>query len=281
MNNYAGKKYGSLTVMAVDGRKCVCACICGSTTVVRATDLKRGAVKSCGCHKRAMARNRLINLKGRRFGRLTVVERAPNRGDKSMWLCKCDCGKSKVVAGYNLKAGKSKSCGCLSSEVTTRRNTKHGNADSPLYHIWSGIKRRTSSPKPQYYKYSGRGIKVCEEWKNDPQSFIDWAMANGWRKGLEIDRIDVDGDYCPENCRFISKSENISRAQSCLISVDGITHSLREWSSIVGKSNGWGSYNYRKYGENGLIERIRRQINVLEAQIIDHEERIKRLEDRV
>lgn len=257
MNDYIGKVYGSLTVIAMEAGKCVCKCICGKSKIVKASDLNRGFVVSCGCRKRAMARKKVIDIVGKRFGRLTVIGRAPNKGEKTMWICKCDCGKTKVVAGCNLKAGKSRSCGCLSSEITTQQNIKHGYASTPLYHLWAGIKRRTSSSKPQFYRYSGRGIKMCEEWRSDPQSFIDWAMANGWQRGLEIDRIDNDGDYCPENCRFITKAENISRAQSYAISINGEAHSLREWSAIVRKHDGWGTYYFRKYGESGLIDRIK------------------------
>jgi len=140
------------------------------------------------------------------YGRLTIIkEVAPkiySSGKKLRVLAKCDCGNEKEYFFSNLKKGNTSSCGCYNIE----RSTTHGYRDHPLYNVWKHIKYRCIDLKNgSYGYYGGRGIKICEEWL-DPKIFIDWCLANGWKKGLEIDRINNNGNYEPGNCRFVAGS---------------------------------------------------------------------------
>lgn len=152
---------------------------------------------------------KLIDLTGQRFGRLVVVERAgTSRNRQAMWRCRCDCGKKIAVQGYHLRTGHTQSCGCFHRDQTKRANTTHGEEGTRLYGIWRGMKSRCYNPNVQKYKdYGGRGIKICEEWLDDFQAFYDWAMSHGYTDALSIDRIDVDGNYEPSNCRWATAKE--------------------------------------------------------------------------
>lgn len=139
------------------------------------------------------------------FGQLTVTADAYPDGTHKRWLCQCICGNTTKTRGAVLRQGRAKSCGC----VTLKRT--HGLSSHPLYNVWGAMIRRCSptcqkSKKAYYYE---KGIRVCLEWQ-DVEKFIDWASANGWRQGLEIDRIESVKNYCPNNCRWVSRSDNNS-----------------------------------------------------------------------
>ena len=148
------------------------------------------------------------NLTGLNFGRWTVVSYAGRTGKSLLhsWKCVCKCGKIKIKTAGSLID--SKSCGCLRTEKTIARSTTHGNSGLPEYEIWIKLKSRCLNPNNKdWIYYGGRGITVCEEW----QEFIpfkDWAIANGYADHLQIDRIDNDSGYRPDNCRFVTRSEN-------------------------------------------------------------------------
>lgn len=151
-----------------------------------------------------------IDLTGKKFGRLTVLHRVENnKHGMAVWMCKCDCGVKRTVVSQELRNGSTKSCGCLRSETTRVSHTVHGFRYHPVYDVWSNMKTRCLSDNKNY---GGRGIKICNEWL-DITNFIKWAEENGWKQGLQIDRIDNDGNYCPENCRFVTSKENINNSR--------------------------------------------------------------------
>jgi len=151
----------------------------------------------------------LKDLTGKRFGRLVVIkiEKVGKNGGIK-WACKCICGNEVIVAGYRLTSRHTKSCGCLKKEVDAYGSITHGLSKNPLYSVWKNMTRRCVDKNSDWYhRYGGRGITICEEWK-DLSVFVSWAESNGYKTGLEIDRIDNDGNYCPENCRFVTRSQN-------------------------------------------------------------------------
>ena len=175
---------------------------------------------------------KFIDLTGKRFGRLTVVERAENKNGYRRWKCKCDCGNETVVYSANLSGGKTKSCGCLCSE----KKSKHGLCNTHLYRIWASMKDRCYNTKAQRYEdYGGRGIIICGEWLNSFDVFYNWAISNGYKDGLSIDRINNYGNYTPLNCRWVGvKTQSNNRRTNHFISINGVTHTIAEWAEITG-----------------------------------------------
>ena len=160
----------------------------------------------------------MIDLIGQKYGRLTVVAFDRLQNHKTYWKCVCDCGLTVVVPGNNLRSGNTMSCGCLRRETarkTGKANTVHGEGHdhkTRLYSIWCGMRQRCMNPhRTAYSLYGGKGVRVCDAW-DDYTVFREWALSNGYADNLSIDRIDPNGDYCPENCRWITLSENVARA---------------------------------------------------------------------
>ncbi len=178
-----------------------------------------------------------IDLTGQRFGRLVVVRYAGrSRGKKNLWLCKCDCGNEKVVAVDKLHSGNTKSCGCLQREVHRKCRTTHGKSDTKLYLVWREMITRTENQNAERYGiYGGRGISICGEWHNNFQLFYDWAIQNGYKEGLTIDRIDVNGNYEPDNCRWITPYEQSRNLRKNVrITYSGKTMILKDWAKEIG-----------------------------------------------
>lgn len=184
-----------------------------------------------------MKNPRLKDMTGLRVGRLVVIEQAGNaKHGGALWRCQCDCGREKIVRGADLRNGHTSSCGCLHSEGLTGRNQKHGGTGSRLHSIWFGMKQRCTDPNAiNYPNYGGRGITVCEEWKNDFGAFQAWALANGYRDDLTLDRKENDGPYSPENCRWATRAEqDANRRKIYRITYGGETHTAKEWADILG-----------------------------------------------
>ena len=154
------------------------------------------------------------DIRGQKFGRLTVIDttdqRTPN--GNMVWQCLCDCGKFFLVDSSRLRTGNTKSCGCLHPD----RITKHNKSYSRLYRIWSGMKYRCNNPNAAKYRiYGARGITVCKEWTDNFQSFYDWAMSNGYADNLTIDRINNSGNYEPANCRWVDSVVQNNNRRIC------------------------------------------------------------------
>ena len=167
--------------------------------------------------------SKIVDLTGSVFGRLTVLKQVKNR-KYTTWLCRCECGIEKEIMGRGLKAGRVVSCGCYArqkaSERVTERNVTHGLSKTRFYKTWSEMLRRCSNQNAaNYFMYGGRGIKVCEEWLTFENFYRD--MFPSYRKGLTIDRIDVNGNYCKENCRWLDAKGQARNRRNTLI-VNGV-----------------------------------------------------------
>lgn len=173
---------------------------------------------------------------GEKYGRWTVLERT-HKGKRVAWICRCDCGTIKVVLDQFLKTGESKSCGCYNREAASKRmfrqNYKHGKEPLRLYQSWQNMKRRCT----KYDKtgcYYNRGIRVCDEWKNSYAAFRKWALKNGYNDKLTIDRIDVNGNYEPSNCRWATlKQQANNKRTNRFVEFNSEKHTLAEWSIIL------------------------------------------------
>lgn len=174
------------------------------------------------------------DLTGRKFGRLSVL-RIDHRDKthKAYYLCKCDCGNIVVKEGSKLLSGNTKSCGCLQRESRIACKTIHGKRRTRLYSVWCGIRRRCYDTQDKdYVNYGMRRIRVCDEWRNDFKAFYDWAMANGYDENAPtgqctIDRIDVNGNYEPSNCRWVSRQvQNNNKRCTKKYLVDGKVMSI-------------------------------------------------------
>ncbi len=179
------------------------------------------------------------NYDGLRINHFTVIRRDHKRKDKWYFLCKCDCGNEFYTETSGMK--KIKSCGCLTSMYIRESNYKHGESNTRLYRVWAGIKDRCYNKNNKSYNdYGGRGISMCDEWRNSFESFRDWSYKNGYDEKLSceecsIDRIDFNGNYEPSNCRWADRhTQSNNRRDNICITRNGETHTLSEWAEITG-----------------------------------------------
>lgn len=183
---------------------------------------------------------KLNDLTGQTFGLLKVVERAedyvqPNGRHRPGWKCQCECGKTAMVLGENLTSGRSRSCGCYQKEYMSAHKSTHRETNTKLYGVWCSMKSRCYNPNVKYFKdYGGRGITVCQEWRESYESFRDWALSHGYKDGLSIDRIENDSGYSPGNCRWVTRAvQSNNRRSNNMLTLNGETHSISEWAKLL------------------------------------------------
>lgn len=239
VTDISGMRFGRLTVIGRAGSNkngralWNCQCDCGAFTVVKGNALLSGNTKSCGCLN-------FSDITGKRFGRLTAIcpDNSRSNSHGKYWICRCDCGAYCSVFRSNLVCGETESCG--RGKCRNTRKT-HGGSRERLYHVWADMRRRCISPQcSNYSSYGGRGITVCEEWQNSFEAFRDWALANGYdetapRGECTIDRIDVNGSYSPENCRWVNATaQNNNKRKNRRIECFGEVKTLAEWALEYG-----------------------------------------------
>lgn len=183
-----------------------------------------------------------IDLTGQRFGRLIVIKNEAIDESRKC-LCLCDCGNEKVINRYSLLNGDTRSCGCLHREIFKKITTKHGQSNTKIYNIYNKMINRCNNPKDKKYSiYGGRGITVCDEWLNSFEAFFEWAIKNGFKenttqKECSLDRIDVNGNYEPDNCRWATaKQQANNKRNNHFLTYQGETHTICEWGDITGLS---------------------------------------------
>lgn len=188
-------------------------------------------------------KKRIKDLSGEKFGMLTILKFSHTKNNRSYWLCHCDCGKNKIVSANNLKYGTTKACGCLKNKGYFCGETIK-NKTERLYKVYRSMVNRCYYPNQENYKnYGGRGITVCENWLKSYKSFRDWAYANGYDETAEfgkctIDRINVNGNYEPSNCRWVSMKEQLNNySRNVLITANGITLNVQQWAKRLGVNN--------------------------------------------
>ena len=226
-----GQRFGSLVVIdksKLENGNTTWKCVCDCGTILELTGNRLLSRKKlhCGCQD---------SLVGKRYGKLIVIEpygKKERSGGKfvNLWKCKCDCGNYTVTDTNSLNKGHTKSCGCLA--------TKHLMNKSRLHQIWCGMRKRCSNPNCiAYNNYGGRGISVCNEWSDNENGFVNfmkWSYNNGYLETLTLDRIDVNGNYSPNKCRWISKKEQARNTRkNRMITYKGETKCLAEWAEIL------------------------------------------------
>lgn len=252
LTDLTGQRFGKLTVLErAPNIGCStawkCLCDCGNVTVKKGIYLKQGDTKSCGCTWCQKPKDEI----GNRYGRLLVIAEGPknNHGQRT-WMCKCDCGKECVVNGSDLRRGHTTSCGCYHRELfgeIARQNKTHGKSKCRLYKVWSSMKTRCYDQNLGCFKhYGGRGIKICDEWLGPDgfQHFWEWACANGYddtapQWQFTLDRTDNNGNYCPENCRWVTMvQQSNNKRTNHFLTINGETKTISEWSRISGIKKG-------------------------------------------
>ena len=232
-----GKRFGKLLV---EGRanevglkpRWNVVCDCGNKEVVSSSALIRRGMNQCiRCYGGTRKWNSLIDLTGQRFTRLLVIDRAPNIGKNVAWNCECDCGKQLVVKGIYLTLGDTKSCGCLSRDRTTERNTTHGLSRTPEYKTLAGAIQRCHNPgTPAYEWYGAKGIKVCKRWRREDgspniENFVS-DMPPKPSPYHTLEREKNEGDYCPENCYWLLSGDQSRTSSNAKL--NGHVNEIRE-----------------------------------------------------
>jgi hypothetical protein len=178
------------------------------------------------------------DIVGKRFGRLVVLSPIRKNG-RLKYKCQCDCGNITTVCRYNLLNGNTTSCGCYHREVISKIHRSHGSTPRRLYNIWTGMHSRCYDKNCSCYdRYGGRGIRICPEWRNDYPKFRDWSLSHGYSSDLSIDRINTNGDYSPDNCRWadvITQANN--KHNNHYLVIDGARYSVNQAARQFGINN--------------------------------------------
>lgn len=237
----------------------VCRCDCGVEKEVELLSLVRGVSTNCGCQKHP-------DQSGKVYGRWTLVKRVEDRHRRVHYLCRCECGTEKVIQLLSLVRGASSSCGCYNSEVASARAT-HGMSRTRIYSTWKGMLERCYNEKSQsYYLYGGRGIKVCNRWRNDVTAFL--ADMGEPPEDTSLDRIDNNGDYTPENCRWATIDVQCNNTRrNVYLTHDGETKTIAEWA------------RHKGMGKNSLLSRLRLGWSVEDALTVPVAKRKPRRRD--
>lgn len=231
VKDLTGQKFGKLTVLQIDGRdrhgnsNWLCQCECGNTVHKTPSGLKKVEVPSCGCynHGHETARRRHSAAReqniGKTFGRLEVLSVVSASVDGTVYRCRCVCGNIKDVNSKPLISGNTSSCGCLALETVRT----HGMSNHRLYTIWENmVQRCTNERNTNFEHYGARGILICEEWRLSFQCFYNWAIINGYRDDLTIDRRNNDLGYSPDNCHWVSQVHQVRNRRTNILDPDKV-----------------------------------------------------------
>ena len=260
-----GKKFGKLSVVGLCGRDSGgsilwdCVCVCGAKSKRTSANLKGGQHNYCVACKSENTRV-YVAKEGDKFSRWTVIQaNYPTKKKGQHCLCACDCGNTKVIRSTSLFHGETRSCGCLKKEIQANRKRTHGMERTPIYQRWCAMKSRCNNPNsPNYKNYGGRGILLCNEW-HDFENFLSWAMSNGFDESLTIERINVNGNYEPNNVTWATNKEQANnRRDNVLIESNGETKTMAQWEEKleIRKGRMW-AWKDRKRN----IERLARSQN--------------------
>lgn len=200
---------------------------------------------------------RYRDLTGLKFGKLTAIKPVNEKresGRHKRWICNCECGNTTIVSSDHLTKCETKSCGCYN----------HGKSKTRLFRIWSHIKVRCYDCKNNNYsRYGGRGIKMCDDWRENFMAFYNWSISNGYSDELSIDRIDNNGNYSPDNCRWATqKMQANNTSKNHYITHNGETHTISEWSDITGIKQNTITYRLKRgwCTERALTERAKHEL---------------------
>lgn len=265
-----GKKYGKLEVIKrlekINHRsRWLVKCECGSEfAVLQAELLKKNPIRMCRtCARKLVGEKAIKDLTGQKFGKWTVIRRVIRENEKRIrYLCKCECGAEHIVIGTTLTSGESTKCKKCGYKYAIHYT--HNMYNTRLYTIWENMKSRCNRNTATGYKYyGGKGVEVCKEWQTDFMNFYNWAMKNGYSDNLSIDRIDVNGNYEPANCRWITMAEQQNnKTVNHFLTYKGETHTIKQWSDITGLSQKVILGRVNRYGwttERALTEPLHKE----------------------
>lgn len=245
ISEFIGQKFFSLTILDYVQRKdkkeplkVKCLCDCGNECVKVFEKVRSGHTKSCGCRITVRKTEKdYSEFIGKKYNRLTILEYIGRAEDgHALVKCLCECGNIRINTIKDVTNGYVKSCGCLQKEITKKRVEIDGRIKEKLYTTYASMKAHCYNEKNNNYKnYGKRGIKICDEWLEDYSNFRSWALSNGYKDELSIDRIDVNGNYEPNNCRWATREEqNNNKRNTIYLTYNGETHNITEWAKIIG-----------------------------------------------